>query len=605
MTTQIEEIGGTIERRLNEPGVSVDESSESSLKKAFSDLCHACRIGDRDVVEILLSIPNLDINQMDDFNYSPLILSSLCGHMDVVELLLSRGAICDRDTFEGARCIYGALTDEIRDLLISFDISKAVDLDQPFASHVSSLLITSNEVITKDIIFRFGDKYLKLNRFMLSARSPHFQEKIINDWKYKSIIDFPEDNFKSFKVIADYIYVRADGISIGSRENHDEVIRIAKQFQLTDLISSIEQLKDACNTKERTKIMYDISFRLVERARSGLDDFLQKHILGGKLVVEIEIPDEETLEELDCTKYISDVQKKKLLETSAIPDIILASIDYDTESITYYPVNKAIIARSEYFDTMFKSEIFLEANRELPLVSPNKQDEFGDVIKRESLVPDDISIIRISTASASSEVAEMILSFLYHDNILYIPLRLTVELLFVADELFLDRLKTMCAVNISSNFDKFNQEEFFGIEKDVGYNVYDLVRVSWKTRCAKLEHHTSKMLAYNLEHIYEDAKQRKAFSALIKESADRIEERHETDTIELIDDIRYYLSKKYAIGEDFEELDPVRAFMKGEQSIDTVDYKREELRLYKNSRISYERDIDRIDALLDGLQLDA
>ena len=69
-------------------------------QKAFSEICLACRTGDIEVVDSLLFTPNLDINQVDEYDYSPLILSSLCEHYDIVELLLQRGAVCDRDTFQ-------------------------------------------------------------------------------------------------------------------------------------------------------------------------------------------------------------------------------------------------------------------------------------------------------------------------------------------------------------------------------------------------------------------------------------------------------------------------------------------------------------------------
>ncbi|KAK6463848.1 hypothetical protein DFJ63DRAFT_138810 [Scheffersomyces coipomensis] len=593
--------------RLN--GDTTLTQNSDSLEKAFNDLCNACRTGDIEVVETLLSIPNLDVNQVDKFDYSPLILSSLCGHLKVVELLLSRGAVCDRDTFEGARCIYGALTDEIRDVLISFDVSKAVDLNQPFASHISSLLNITNEIITKDIIFQVGAENLKLNRFLLAARSQYFQNKLSTEWKEKSIINMTPEDYSVLKSIVNHLYLRTADIE--TEEIQDKLIQMATEFGLNDLADNIKLLKLVRDNKSKSKLKHDMGLRKVEKARKDLDTFLQRNILGEKLVIEVELPDEEELEDLDCSKFITIEQKQNLMTASSIPDIIVASIDYDTESIAYYPVNKSILARSEYYDTMLKSEIFLESNRELPLLKDEKL-EFDDVINRASLVDEDVPIIRISTTSANSEVAEMILSYLYHDNIPNIPLNLTVELLFVADELFLDRLKTMCAVNISSSFDKFNQEQFVSIKDSVGYNIYDLVRVSWKTRSDKLEHHASKMIAHNLEYIYQNDKERYLFADLVRESANRIKERHETDTIELIDDIRYYLSKKYALGDEFEDLDPVRVLYKAQQKSkgegveEMIEpFPREELRIYKNARMNYERDIERIDTLLDNLQLDA
>lgn len=66
--------------------------------------------------------------------------ASLCGHYEVVQLLLEAGALCLRDTFQGQRCLYNALNDRIRNLLLSYDYSKSTDPLQPFAAHITSLL---------------------------------------------------------------------------------------------------------------------------------------------------------------------------------------------------------------------------------------------------------------------------------------------------------------------------------------------------------------------------------------------------------------------------------------------------------------------------------
>lgn len=109
------------------------------MEKRFNELCYACRIGDTDNVDRLAST-GVNLNSVDEFDNSPLFLASLCGHEEVVKLLLKRGAVCDRDRYEGARCVYGALTDSIRDILLKYDISKAVDVNQPFVMHISSLM---------------------------------------------------------------------------------------------------------------------------------------------------------------------------------------------------------------------------------------------------------------------------------------------------------------------------------------------------------------------------------------------------------------------------------------------------------------------------------
>jgi ankyrin repeat and BTB/POZ domain-containing protein 1 len=62
----------------------------------------------------------VDVNQIDSYDYSALILASLCGHLDIVEYLLENGAVLERDTFVGERCLYGALNDEIRNTLLRY-----------------------------------------------------------------------------------------------------------------------------------------------------------------------------------------------------------------------------------------------------------------------------------------------------------------------------------------------------------------------------------------------------------------------------------------------------------------------------------------------------
>lgn len=171
-------------------------------------------------------------------------------------------------------------------------------------------------------------------------------------------------------------------------------------------------------------------------------------------------------------------------------------------------------------------------------------------------------------------------------------------MLYAADELFLERLKTMSAVRLSSQYLKFTYQEFQLLEQEVRYDAYDLIRAAWLTRCDKLEQHVTKMIAYNLQDIVEREEESAKLLALIAESAARIRERQDTDTIELVDDIRYYLSKKYAVSEDGESLDPLSSF-------GYRDKKTENIKLYQNSLLKYERDVEVIENMLDKLNLDA
>ncbi|EEY15722.1 BTB/POZ domain-containing protein [Verticillium alfalfae VaMs.102] len=74
-------------------------------------------------------------------------------------------------------------------------------------------------------------------------------------------------------------------------------------------------------------------------------------------------------------------------------------------------------------------------------------------------------------------------------------------------------------------------------------NIYDVIHAAWDLRVQRLEEFAARYLAYRLEDYIDEAE----FADLIKESAERLKNREETDTIELLDDIRYYLSERFRL----------------------------------------------------------
>lgn len=70
-------------------------------------------------MNVSISAPNR--NKKELINISR-YYACLCGHHEVVSYLLENGARCDASTFDGERCIYGALNDEIRKTLQKYSV---------------------------------------------------------------------------------------------------------------------------------------------------------------------------------------------------------------------------------------------------------------------------------------------------------------------------------------------------------------------------------------------------------------------------------------------------------------------------------------------------
>jgi ankyrin repeat/BTB/POZ domain-containing protein 1 len=178
---------------------------------------------------------------------------------------------------------------------------------------------------------------------------------------------------------------------------------------------------------------------------------------------------------------------------------------------TLFPVHKAMLLRSEYFQTMFSSSF------------------------REAQTTKFLQIIKVDV---SPTVLEIVLDFLYTEKA-DIPIQLALDVLYAADMLFIEKLKTKATVVISTigsgtTFDR-THEHAEGLEGEAVeelINVYDVIHAAWFLKVQRLEEFIARYFAYRLEDYIDEEE----FEGLIKESASRIEKRQETDSIELLDE---------------------------------------------------------------------
>ncbi|PKS09543.1 hypothetical protein jhhlp_004160 [Lomentospora prolificans] len=531
------------EKQMIQNGLLRDENP-LDLSDDFNKLIEACRRGDLKTCQELISA-GVNINGRDRFDYTPLIIASLCGHYELVELLLESGALAERNTFQGERCVYNALNNKIRNLLLQYDFSKSTDPLQAWSAHLNALL-SRDTPRTSDIAVISNGQAFGLHKFLLFSRSPYFERKLSSTpatetWKIQ-----PSIPIEAFRIVIQFLYLQEvprDLLDANSINTEEEVLKgidkITKDLEIDTLWETILAMNDRRLVRQRYQDE-------VNRAQEQIQKFFDNAILGNKMVV-----DHENLSKVkwpqtnaifaDCllAAYEEDPEgeeegKKERVASEETTFIPVGPTSNGSEQkvkkarkAVLYPAHKAMLIRSPYFETMFSSEF------------------------REAQESEHLHVITIDCVP---EVLEIILAFLYTEKA-NCPLDLGLDLLYAADMLFLDKLKTKAATVIStlgsgnSNVlvDRTHTSEPVNggsapVEAEP-INIYDVIHAAWDLRVQRLEEFAARYLAYRLEDYIDDDE----FADLIRQSAERIQKREETDTIELLDDIRYYLSERFRL----------------------------------------------------------
>ncbi|KAI4204949.1 MAG: hypothetical protein LQ350_000801 [Teloschistes chrysophthalmus] len=633
------------EKKLIEDG-RLKEDNPLDLSEGFQKLCEACRRGDLKLCQETITA-GVNINARDQFDYSPLILASLCGHYEVVQLLLESGALCERDTFQGERCLYNALNKRIRNLLLSYDYSKSTDPLQPFAAHITSLL-TKDEPKTSDIVVITGSETFRLHKFVLSARSPYFRKKLAaapetTSWKVPPAIP-PQ----AFGIAMRYVYLGEIPTELGGGPgtgfSEDDILKgiekISQKLEIQSLWTAVLESDDRRLSRQRRT-------EEVEKGRGQLEAWFLANVIKHKVVVDTDKANEVKWDSnngifadvllradepvQDDSDNSDDDDNDSPPPTAAAPsdrsnnNIPIGpsslsphsrspSLTRGSQNSTLFPTHRAILLRSDFFHTMFSSA-FREAQR--------------------------TPFLQIIPIDCTPAVLECVLAFLYTEKTDF-GLDLAIDVLFAADLLLIERLKQKTAVLIAAlgngsmksaeatthpshpsqpqpqpqnQTEPETQPEH---QEDI-IDIYPTIHAAWSLRIPRLETFAARYLAYRLEsHIHTPR-----FAELIRESADRLRGRQETDSIELLDDVRYYLSERFRLR--FEEVGVGGLMGKGGEEREGGEEGREEgeggegegegvIRTldgemvgdeFAGDAINYQILLGKIDALLEELKLDA
>ncbi|CAH0039999.1 unnamed protein product [Clonostachys solani] len=526
MVMKKHELEGTLaEEALMIKAGKLRDENPLDTSPEFHDFLQACRHNDLRKCQELINL-GVNINGKDRFDYTPLIIASLCGHYELVQLLLEAGALAERDTFQGERCIYNALNDRIRNLLLKYDFSKSSDPYIYWSTHISSLLNHS----LADISLVAGSQSFDLHKFILASRTPYFRKKLESQPETVSWKLSPSIPVEAFRIALRYVYLGAiprDLAPQNSDVTEEDVLKgldkISKDLEIERLWETILAGGDRRLARQRYQDE-------VEKARNQIGDFFKQNVLGHKMIVDTDRVSDvkwrhdnsifaDVLLRADEPADGEDSQEEEAAETGngAIPIGPVANGKH-TESkpakSVLFPAHKAMLVRSEYFEKMF----------------------FGEYIESQ---PGDT--LRIITVDTTPETLELILTFLYTESTDGITLDHALDLLYASDMLFLDGLKSKAAAAISTLGNGAAAVLTADDAVVEPINVYDIIHAAWDLNVQRLEEFCARYLADRLEdYIDEDE-----FQELIRESANRLRSREETDTIELLDDIRYYLSERF------------------------------------------------------------
>lgn len=394
-------------------------------------------------------------------------------------------------------------------------------------------MLTRQTPKTSDITLTAVSESWTLHKFVLSARSPYFQKKLSTApettvWKLASTIP-PE----AFQIALRYLYLGdlpADlGLSNKSFVTEEEVFKgidkVSKQLEIESLWAGILHGGDRRIARQRHQDE-------VTRGRDQIENWYRDNVLKHKIHVESikaqdvkwtrdngifadvllradEQEDEEPPSEHEPPKTRNTLGPLNGIPIGPSAKSRSPSRVRKSKRSVLYPVHRAMLLRSEYFQTMFESS-YQEA-------------QLGEYL-------------HIVTVDCSPAVLEIVLDFLYTETAA-IPLSLALDVLYAADMLFIEKLKTKAALVISTvgngTTNLTDRTHFEGDETEVEpINVYDVIRAAWDLKVQRLEEFSARYIAYRLEDYIDEEE----FEEMIKESANRIQKRQETDSIELLDE---------------------------------------------------------------------
>ncbi|KAI4823928.1 hypothetical protein KUCAC02_012482 [Chaenocephalus aceratus] len=443
-----------------------------------SDLFSSCKKGDIFRVRYLVEQRDVDLNVRDNWDSSPLYYACLCGHDELVQYLLASGARCEANTFDGERCLYCCLNDSVRRLLKDYKCITVRAMQRDDYNYFLHMLLEQG--LQSDVKFLVHGQIFTAHRCVLSARSEYFTDMFETKWKGKNLITLkhPLVNPAAFGAILQYSYTGRMDIDISLVE---DCTRLAKQCKMEDFI---EEMENKC------KQLYEFVFN-----KPGI-----------------------CVKVLSLEPHISQLQEEMAqLADCALPsDLRVGFGELPFNGVDRFPTYPDICFRVDGFDFLCHKAFFCGRSDYFKALLEDHFSEGGQLQSQPSTPV-------ITLHNISHEIFIHVMYYIYTDNTELIT-EDVFDVLCVADMYLLPGLKCLCGKTLAKT-----------ICED---NVLYMWKMAKLFRLSRLEDQCTEFMAKIIERLVEQDE----FAELIKEDAASLEERQETDSIPVVDEIRFHIT---------------------------------------------------------------
>ncbi|KAL3852443.1 hypothetical protein ACJMK2_016080 [Sinanodonta woodiana] len=454
----------------------------------LKQLFHSCRSGDLAKVKYLVEQKEVELNVRDSWDSTPLYYACLCGHENIVTYLLEKGARCEANTFDGERCLYGALDDRIRNILRSYHAVTSRVLRRDYYEEFLRRLLEGG--MYEDVIFSIGGEKFPAHRCILSARCSYFAKLFHTHWKGGMEITVKNTSILpwAFRAILQYLYT-------GQLEVHvdyvDDCLHLARKWKLDKLITDVTEKLKKLESFESTKPGVSVT-------KLALEDInMQELQLAFRYLADLALPREL------CAMPLGELP----FEPEFLP--IYADICFSVEGHRFLCHKAFFCGRSDYFKAL-------------------QIDHFGESTASEG----DLPVVFIHDISA--DIFTRVMYYIYQDSC-ELSKEVVYDVLCAADMYLLPGLKRLCA-NCISQF------------LDCG-NVVQILRTARLFNLPRLEDQCAEFIANDLDEVIVQEE----FHEIVKEDAAKVKDRQETDTIDIIDSVRFHLTNFVQTYSEMEE----------------------------------------------------